>query len=102
MKVLHVIPDIASESGGPATAALSMCESLLGLGVEVGLVTTDYRMNGRPLPKGIDLHVVHCGFSRWRWAPSLWRTLKPLLDQVQVVHLHGVWLYPIWATARLC
>jgi glycosyltransferase involved in cell wall biosynthesis len=101
MRVLHVVPDLASESGGPSTAAVNLCESLAELGVEVSLVTTDYRMNGRIVPSGVNLHVFHCAFSRWRWSPSLWRDLKPLLGQVQVVHLHGVWLYPIWAAAQL-
>jgi len=101
VKVLHVIPDIALESGGPTTAAVNLCESLAALGVEISLMTTNYKVNGRVLPTGIDLHVVRCLFSRWRWSPSLWRDLKPLLEKVQVVHLHGVWLYPIWAAAHL-
>ncbi len=100
--MLHVVPDIAPETGGQSTAAIGLCESLEGAGVKVGLLTTDYRMNSRMRPTGVDLHVVPCAFSPWRWSPTLWRTLKALLAQVQVVHLHGLWLYPIWAAARLC
>lgn len=102
MKVLHVVPDIAVESGGQSTAAIGFCEGLVEAGVNVGLLTTDYLMNGQRQPKGIDLHVVPCGSSSWRWSPTLFRTLRALLDEVQVVHLHGLWLYPIWAAARLC
>lgn len=101
MKVLHVVPDIALESGGQSAAAISLCEGLARAGVDVVLLTTDYRMNGARPPAGVDLHAVPCAFSRWRWSPALRGTLARLLGGAQVVHVHGVWLYPIWAAARL-
>lgn len=102
MKVLHVVPDVAFESGGQSMAAIGLCECLAQAGVNVSLLTTDYLMNGQRQPRGVDLHVVPCAGSPWRWSPTLSRTLRALLADVQMVHLHGLWLYPIWATARLC
>ena len=102
MKVLHVVPDIAPESGGQSAAAVEFCKGLAGEGVEVSLLTTDYGMDREVRLPGIDLHVVPCAFSHWRWSPAFDKTLKALLAQVQVVHLHGLWLYPIWAAGRAC
>jgi glycosyltransferase involved in cell wall biosynthesis len=102
VKVLHVVPDIAPESGGQSTAAIGLCEGLTGLRIDVNLLTTDYRVDSQTNSTRIARYIVPCAFSPWRWSPTLPSTLKALLSQVQIVHLHGLWLYPIWVAGRLC
>jgi len=41
MKVLHVIPSVASHAGGPSQAIIPMCASLMAQGIDVVLATTD-------------------------------------------------------------
>lgn len=102
MKVLHVVPDLAPESGGQSAAVIQLCEGLARLGVEVSLLATDYGFDSTRVPSAVDLYLVPCAFPRWHWAPALVRTLKSVLAQAQLVHLHGLWQHPVWATARLC
>jgi glycosyltransferase involved in cell wall biosynthesis len=42
MKVLHVIPGISKEDGGPSNAIFPMCRALMDQGVDVVLATTDH------------------------------------------------------------
>lgn len=100
MKILHVVPDLSRESGGQSAATFGLCAGLSALGIEAEVVTTDYGTIGRE-PNGVRLNLAPCVVPCWRWAPVLAQTLRPLLDRTNVIHLHGLWSYPIWAAARL-
>jgi len=99
VRVLHVVPHLAREMGGPVTAALGMAEALSSAGVDVRLAATDH---GHPEPAraGFELRLFRCRFCPWRWAPGLGRWLAREVRWADVVHLHTVWTYPTWAAAR--
>ena len=47
MKILHVIPSVASRYGGPSRAVVEMCRALKAAGVDVLIATTDADGAGR-------------------------------------------------------
>jgi glycosyltransferase involved in cell wall biosynthesis len=96
------VPDLSPASGGQSAAAIALSTGLIEAGLELDLVTTNHELDGTASVIGGGLHPIACVFPRWRWAPEAVRTLRPLLSRAQLVHIHGLWLYPIWRAARLC
>ena len=108
MKVLHVIPSLASANGGPTRALGLMERSLTANGVAVETVTTDddgrHASNGKtramPLPengvtrryfpKRLDFYKVSPGFARW--------ILQHVRDY-DVVHIHALFSFTSMAAA---
>ncbi len=41
MKILHIIPSVASVRGGPSKAVLEMVQALINQGVETEVITTN-------------------------------------------------------------
>ena len=72
MRILHVIGDLAPESGGPAKACVEMARAVARRGHEVAIATTDFSPSqGRAEPKiasapGLALHAFPVSFPR-RW-----------------------------------
>ena len=55
-----------------------------------------------PLPEGISaisLHPSRLGRS-WRYVPGGYSSLLQAVQQADVIHLHGVWMWVQWAAAR--
>ena len=110
IRILHVIASIAARTGGPAKAALDMARAVASLGHEVSVYTTDREMDaeerGRPAERRVDgvaLHVFP------QHAPTvvaasipLARALDRAVPRADVVHLHSLYLFHTWYTARLC
>jgi glycosyltransferase involved in cell wall biosynthesis len=109
MRILHVIGDLAPESGGPAKACVEMARALARRGHEVSVATTDFSPSrGRAAPEiapepGLTLHVFPLSFPR-RWLAS-WRmrgALPELIGAAEIVHIHSLYLFHSWAAGTLC
>ena len=109
MRILHVIGDLAPESGGPAKACVEMARALARRGHEVSVATTDFSPSrGRAAPEiapepGLTLHVFPLSFPR-RWLAS-WRmrdALPELIGEAEIVHIHSLYLFHSWAAGTLC
>src|SRR5205807_310500 len=110
IRVLHVIASIAARTGGPAKAARDMARAVAALGHEVAIYTTDREMDAAERRTfasgrldGVALHVFK------QQAPTtlatslpLARALEAAIPQADVVHLHSLYLFHVWAAARLC
>jgi glycosyltransferase involved in cell wall biosynthesis len=71
-------------------------------GIEVDIVTTT-RPHSEQLfnPLGVRVQAVPCKFIRaWAYAPSLSRTIKDSVQKADLVHLHGLWLFPHFVASR--
>ena len=105
MKILHVLSDIDTESGGVAAAACGMAEAVAARGHDVAIACLN--RSGTPLhPQGVAVK----SFAPDRNSsllPSakLREYLQENIGQFAVVHTHGVWQHPghyAAAAARKC
>ncbi len=109
MRILHVIGDLAPESGGPAKACVEMARAVARRGHEVAIATTDFSpAKGRCAPPvapeaGLTLHLHPVGFPRkWLTSWPLRRALPALISRAEIVHLHSLYLFHSWAAGTLC
>jgi glycosyltransferase involved in cell wall biosynthesis len=99
--VAFVTASLSARAGGLSITVPSTVNALVDRGVEVqvyGLKDKALELDSLPY-RGVPV----CAVSSWptpglRVAPALDRALRE--DRVDVVHLHGLWLYPSIATLR--
>ena len=99
MKILHIIRDLSSATGGPVTAVRGMAEAQSALGQEVTIAATSLGAS-QELPKHFKVHMFPCQFHKWHWSRSMAKALAGLVSQADIVHLHMVWDFPVWAAAK--
>ncbi len=111
LKVLHVIPAIASRYGGPSQAVYTMCRALQAQGIDLLIATTNADGDAE-LPVVLSETVVYQDVPTIFFARQFSEALKysrPLaewLDQhvcdFDVVHIHAVYSHACIAAARAC
>ena len=111
MRVLHVIPAIATRYGGPSAAVIGMCQSLRAAGINAVIVTTDADGTGR-LPVEIGTlgrfrDVPTIFFRRqatesFKWSIALASWLKAHVSEFDLVHVHAVFSHSSIAAGRAC
>ena len=114
MRVLHVIPSLASRTGGPAASVVESSLALQRCGVDVTIFATDMaeaasaaahgRATMADLPAGArDLDVrPFAARSPYRLAfsPEMYRALREEAHAYDVVHIHSLFLFPQFAAYR--
>lgn len=107
LRVLHVIPAIASRYGGPSFAIRALCKAQSHLdGMEPEIATTDADgPNGRIHAEEVsDLCPVHLfpktWSERWKYSRHLGRWLRANVSRFDIVHIHAVWSYSTRAAAN--
>ena len=112
MRIVHVIPSVAPSLGGPSKAVIGMARAVARCGHHVEIHTTTLRMDNRKILNGtrrcqdgveIYFHRVHEP-ARLTLAASmpLLRALRRSVPRADIVHLHSLYLFHCWATARVC
>lgn len=111
IRIVHVIASLARRTGGPAKAAVDMARAIARRGHEVEILTTDRdAAPGEGLSPGAVLRrdgvTIRVFAQGW---PGAFATSWPLARAVDgavascdVVHLHSLHLFHVWATARAC
>ena len=110
MKVLHVIPSVAPDSGGPAQAIIPMCRQLKSQGVDVLLVTTDAGIttNSPIRDRVVDYKGVSTVFFKSQLGESFKfsRPMSVWLDRnitkFDLVHVHAIFNHASIAATRAC
>ena len=111
MRLLHVTPTYlpALRYGGPIRTVHALCRALAALGHDVHVFTTNVDGpddSAVPLASPVDLEGVKVTYfpsrllRRLYWSPSMGRALAREVAGFDAVHLHAVYLWPIWAGAR--
>ena len=111
MRVLHVIPAVAAQYGGPSQAVIGMCHALRAAGIETVIATTDADGTSRlPVETGaiIPYRDVPTIFFRrqatesFKWSAPLATWLNANVQQFDVVHVHAVFSHSSIAAGRAC
>jgi glycosyltransferase involved in cell wall biosynthesis len=111
IRILHVIASLAGKTGGPAKAVVDMAAAVARLGHQVAIYSTDREMSAdeRPvLGQPVERNGVETVVYAQHWPStvgtslSLYRGLARRIPQVDVVHVHSLYLFHDWAAWRLC
>ena len=103
MKILHVISSVWRRSGGTSEVVPRLCRALREIGNEVSLVTTYSGEVSDEAKNAIDAGVQYIEYPRLRFvyhlaiSPVFAREISRLVANADIVHLHGLWMYPPWA-----
>ena len=98
MKILHVVALIQASTGGPAVSVTRLASEQARLGHVVTLACLDYPHLG-PQVKAPGVRVVSVRGNilavRGRgWCPEFRRVLREEAKKADVVHNHGLWMWP--------
>jgi len=110
VRVLHVIPSVASVRGGPSYAVLRLArrQAELGATVEIAATRADLRAGeeqvtrdwlGPAVPLALTDTV---GPARLEFAPGWLGLLRERLARFDLVHVHMVFTYPVAIAPWLC
>ena len=110
LKVLHVIPSVSEQSGGPAQAIFPMCRALVARGHEVCIATTRHGLpslngngNGPQRYNGTSTHFFPIQWGdRFKYSRPLKTWLDENVRSFDVVHIHAVFNHSSIAAARAC
>jgi glycosyltransferase involved in cell wall biosynthesis len=111
LRVLHVVSAYypAVRYGGPIRSVHALCAGLARRGHDVHVYTTsvdgdadmDVPLGTPVILDGVKVHYFRVpALRRLCWAPALGRRLHRYIAEFDVVHIHGVYLWPMWAAAR--
>ncbi len=106
-----MIASLAARTGGPAKAAIDMARAVARLGHRVDIFTTDRGLAADEMPvpgwsvagDGVGLHFFPQHFpAAFATSFPLARALAKAIPAADVVHIHSLYLFHVWAAARLC
>ena len=109
LRILHVIPSISPNRGGPSTVVESLARGQARAGCRVTIATTDddgpAHRSDRPTTMGKEDGVDYKIFPRqtrfYTISRPLRKWLRENLSQFDVVHVHALFSYPPVVAARL-
>lgn len=103
MRVVHTVARLAPGKGGPSESVPALCRALVAAGAEVTLVTGAGEVSDavRALEAVAKVLYVRLGpYAAAHVGLSLGRELRALAGSADLLHGHGIWLHPNWASAR--
>ena len=111
VRVLHVIPAVATRYGGPSIAVVPMCDALAKSGVETLIVSTNAD-GGERLTVAVGTETTWQGvpalfFNRdfsesFKYSAGMSRWLRRHVSEFDVVHIHAVLSHACLAAAAAC
>ncbi|HSV55384.1 MAG TPA: glycosyltransferase [Burkholderiaceae bacterium] len=97
--MLQVVPSVNRATGGPAASVTGLSQALASAGLDVTLASLDYREHAAPMEasgaRTITVAPTVLGKALRGWSPAFANELQAMARQgLDVVHNHGVWMYP--------
>jgi glycosyltransferase involved in cell wall biosynthesis len=109
MKILHVIAAVHRQGGGTSEVVPRICLAQKNAGYEVSLMalkTSDISSQTElAIRSGVDVAfvdgMVRCPVIRSiGYAPKFYGMVEEAISRSDIVQLHGLWMYPVWAAAK--
>jgi glycosyltransferase involved in cell wall biosynthesis len=109
MQIVHSIPSLIPESGGPARSVTGLCTALAYRGLSIDLISLDVGPHfGSPIippPELVSTTFVPNRLAvgmRQLWAPQFKQTLQRIIQEksVRIIHDHCLWLPTNGAAAK--
>lgn len=97
MRLLHVIPSLNLKLGGVAKAAITLCESLASFDIESEVACLDLPEDDFATNQAFKVHVLGPTSGPWQHSSRLMPWLKKNIQDFDVVIIHGLWLYHVYA-----
>jgi glycosyltransferase involved in cell wall biosynthesis len=98
VKILHVVALIQASTGGPAVSVTRLASEQAKLGHEVTLACLDYpHLGPQVAAPGVRVVSVRGNLFAVRgrgWCPEFRRVLREEAAKADVVHNHGLWMWP--------
>ena len=95
MNIIHVLEDFSFQSGGIRTVVLDLHKRLISAGIKSKIVTPR-------IEKDDEVIKVDGEETLWCYSHNLIETLRVLYlnGEIDIIHIHGVWMYPQYAAAK--
>lgn len=114
MRVLQVVPTLATRTGGPAAVVVGSSLALERVGVESHIFSTNLAeavfskqhspVSPDELPPGADALEVRLFPASWPYrlafSPTLYRAIRREVGRYDAVHIHSLFLFPQFAAFR--
>jgi glycosyltransferase involved in cell wall biosynthesis len=105
MRILHVIPGLTRERGGPSAVIEALTRHQATAGHSVAVLTTDQGQRHGEQPTELDsrVHLERArvrGPDRVAYAPRLAGIARRLVHESDVVHVHSIFTHPIHVALR--
>ncbi|CAN5497501.1 glycosyltransferase [soil metagenome] len=96
MRILHVNSGVDPRQGGPTTAMLAMIHAQIDVGLRITVASTfghDFESAAADQMKriGADVRLIGPSTNLLAWHRGIKPTLRKLIAETDVVHIHGVW-----------
>jgi glycosyltransferase involved in cell wall biosynthesis len=105
MRILHVIPGLTRERGGPTVVVQALTRHQSAAGHDVTVLTTDQGERHGENATGLDANVRVERFSvrgpdRLSYSPDFAGAARTWVNWSDVVHVHSIFTYPVHAALR--
>ncbi|MCK5225285.1 MAG: glycosyltransferase [Planctomycetes bacterium] len=102
MKILHTVPGIWKNTGGPAEVIPLLCQHLLSYADEVSIATLDGDLSDSTINaerEGVAVHAFPLSFRfSPRYSSSMRKDMRLLIRDADIVHSNSMWEYTNWCT----
>jgi glycosyltransferase involved in cell wall biosynthesis len=113
IKLLHVSPSYypAIQFGGPIQSVHLLNKSLVSKGMHVDVITTNAGLESNTLYSSQDWlqldgvrvkYFSYYGYVHYNFSIPLFRYLKSVVKDYDLVHITAVWNFPVWAASYAC
>lgn len=99
IKIIHVTEDHSNHNTGITSAVDALtCQLIQAVDLEVLSIGPE----AVTVPKGVQLTLLKASLPHRMWRAALGQQsiLRESIAQANIVHLHGIWMWPQWAAAR--
>jgi glycosyltransferase involved in cell wall biosynthesis len=102
MNILHVVPSLVPESGGPSRSVAELCRTLAGHGAEVTLFSTN--VPGSPItidPKQerYEVKLFPAGKGSLAGARQINKAIRQRAGDFDLIHVHSLWNFTVTLAA---